>query len=295
MMLFATPEQQRLGAALRRGGRMARGRFSAGRFANGEMFVRIVSRCRGRSCVALGAIEPPPERLMSFLLLCHTLRKDGAARVTAVLPYLAYSRQDRIAPGESLATAWLGGLLRASGIDRLVTVDLHNPNARGLLRVPVRSLSPAPRFAGLIRDPASATFVAPDRGAVERCRALARAAGGRTPIVTFEKERTRRGATSVMRGTPGPRAVIVDDILDTGATLAACARTLRDAGCRDVTVVVTHALFTGDAAERLRAAGVRRILCTDAVPLRAPRPGVRVVSVAPLLLEELSHGLRGSS
>lgn len=288
-ILFTLPELESVGKCLLKERGISRGRCDVRAFSNGETYVEMRTQVQGRECLVLGSISPPASRLMNFLLVCHTLWKEGASGVTAVLPYLAYSRQDKLKPGQSLGTAWLGSLLKGSGIDRVVTVDLHNPGAAELLQVPVRSISPAPLFAGLIRSPEEVTFVAPDEGAEGRCREVARVMGSSRPQVIFTKERMAGGIRSAMHGRPGPRAVVVDDILDTGATLVACCRALQNAGTGEITVMVTHALFTGDAGVQLWSCGVRRVICTDTVPVTDARYCRRatVVSVAPLLGKEL--------
>ncbi|HZE06250.1 MAG TPA: ribose-phosphate diphosphokinase, partial [Solirubrobacteraceae bacterium] len=204
----------------------------------------------------------------------------------AVLPYLAYARQDSAGTHESLGLAWAGELLGAAGVQDIVCVDVHSEQARDILGLPVISLSPAAVLAGPLpagwRD--GVTFVAPDEGAQMRARALARAAGSNRPLVWARKRRTRGGIEHLgLEGSPADRAVVVDDILDTGATLLSCCAQLRRAGAREIAVVVTHGLFTQDRWRALSAEGVRAIWTTDTVVSRRRPPQTRIVSVAPLL------------
>ena len=145
MILFAFEGFQAMGVALAKSG--TQGRFQVARFENGELHLDVQSSVRNENCFVLGSIAPPDEQLLSMLLLAHTLKKEGARRVCALLPYLAYARDDKDKPGKSLATAWAGTLAQASGLDGVITVDVHSERAKRLFPIPVLSLSPAELFA----------------------------------------------------------------------------------------------------------------------------------------------------
>ena len=267
-------------------------RLAVGRFANGELHVRPPDAIAGRWCVLVGSISPPAGNVERFTLAAHALRRAGARRLTALLPYLAYARQDRASPGESLGLAWVGELLRAGGIAEVVCVDVHSAAAADRLSLPLTSLSPAELLADALPAPwrEGVTFVAPDEGAVERCAALARAAGVDRPVVWARKRRTPSGIEHLgLVGSPGARAVVVDDILDTGATLISCCSALRAAGARELGVVATHGLFTGRRWRELYACGVRQLWITDTVLSRRRPPEAHVVPVAPLLAPALER------
>ena len=213
---------------------------------------------------------PPDEQLLSVLLLAHTLKKEDAKQVTAVLPYLGYARDDKDKPGQSLATAWVGSLIRASGCDRVITVDVHSEKTKQLFPVPLVSLCPAGIFAEAIAryGLADATIVAPDEGAISRCEAVRAAAGMSSKTAYFEKHRTETGIIHAGPiGEVGRRAVIIDDILDTGGTLVSACEQLSRTGVEEIEVMVTHGLFTGTRWKDLYHLGVKRIFCTDSVPL----------------------------
>jgi len=256
------------------------------RFPNGELHLEVPDRVRQRPCVIVGSISPPAGNLARVTLVAHALRRAGAERITAVLPYLAYARQDRAGRDESLGLAWVGELLRASGISEVVCVDVHSDEATDVLGLPVMSLSPA----GLLADALTAscgpgtTFVAPDEGAIDRASAVAHAVGVDRPVVWARKRRTPAGVEHLgLVGTPGDRAIIVDDILDTGDTLVSCCGQLRQAGVSWIGVIATHGLFTGDRWRALLADGVQEIWITDGVLSRRRPPQAHVVTIAPLL------------
>jgi len=196
-------------------------------------------------------------------------------------------RQDVDTPGFSKATAWVGRLLQASGIDAVITLDMHSARAAELLPLPAVSLSPAPLFVEAIveADFTDAVVVAPDDGATARAETVRNAAGIAKPLVVVEKTRTRDGVQSTLQGNAGPRAIVVDDMLDTGGTLLACCEALRHAGTEAMLILVTHGLFTGDAWQRLWEFGVERIYCTNSLPQpeTAHDSRIRVLSIAPML------------
>jgi ribose-phosphate pyrophosphokinase len=294
MILFSFSNYEHIARELRGIPFLQAGQFATARYDNQELHASVQGRVSGEHCLVLGSIAPPDEQMLSLMLLAHTLKKRGAGKVTAVLPYLAYSRQDKEKPGESLGTAWMGSFLKSSGVDQVVTVDVHSERARELLSLPLRSLSTAHIFADVLRNQSltDATIVAPDNGAISRCEAVKKAAGmpiGETPY--FEKRRTEKGIIHHGPiGRVGARVVIIDDMIDTGGTLVSACQRLREARVEEIYVLVTHGLFTGSNWAELWSLGVRRIFCTDTVPLRADlhTANISILSAAPLLREELS-------
>jgi ribose-phosphate pyrophosphokinase len=291
MVLFTLPRYEALGSAIVALGAARPGRCAIERFANGELVATVQDRVAETECVVLGSVAPPDEDLLQTLLLAHTLVKEGARSVTALLPYLAYARQDRAEPGRSLGAAWIGRLLQRSGVGRIATVDVHSARAVDLFPIPVDSLSPAEVFAAeLVRMGIDdMTIVAPDEGAIARADALRRAAGVMRPLAWFRKERTPDGIVhTAFEGHVGRRAVIVDDILDTGATLVSACETLAGAGADEIVVMVTHGLFTGTRWRCLGTLGVTAIYCTDTVAVPADAAAdTTVLTVAPLLARYL--------
>ncbi len=294
MILFAFEPYAELALALEDAvGQLRPGVFRVARFENGELHAHVMTPVVAQHCVVLGSIAPPDEQFLSSQLLMHTLKKEGASHVSAVFPYLGYARHDKDQPGQSLATAWAGSLVKASGCDRLITVDVHSEEAKRLFSVPVVSLSPAGVFAEAISRCylTAATIVAPDEGAIGRCEAV-QAAAGMSPnkIPYFKKHRTETGITQTGPiGDVGRQAVLIDDILDTGGTLVSACEKLSLAGVDEIHVMATHGLFTGVRWKDLYRFGVRRVFCTDSVPLPAGVDLQSIVrlSITPLLAQEL--------
>jgi ribose-phosphate pyrophosphokinase len=260
------------------------------RFANGELYVRIGSPVAARVCALLGSLAPPDEEIVSVLALAHTLKRQGARRVVALLPYLGYARQDRADLGQSLGVAWVGDLLGAAGVDEVLTIDVHSRQAATCFPMPLHSLSPAALFAEVLwrRGLSDVSVVAPDEGALERCDAVVRAAGIRTPLAHLRKRRDADGVKhSSLIGAVTSQVVIVDDILDTGSTLVSACAALRRVGAQEIFVFVTHGLFTGERWRELPALGVQRIYTTDSIPAARERAGdlLEVLPVGGLILE----------
>jgi len=296
MVLFSQKKYEVLGAGLKSTWPASKtGEFELARFENGELHAVVHTPVAFEHCIVLGSIAPPDEQLLSTLLLAHTLKKEGARKLTALLPYLAYSRQDKDKPGESLAAALIGRLLEAAGFDQVITLDVHSEADKRLFPIPLISLETAALFGDALRkrELTEATVVAPDNGAIARAKAVQRAAGlpeGNIPY--FEKQRVGTGIVHVGPiGKVGAQAVIVDDILDTGTTLVSACEKLAEAGVREMYIMVTHGLFTGAHWKELWRLNVKRIFCTDAVPLPTSldKNNVETLSIVPLLRHQLSH------
>jgi ribose-phosphate pyrophosphokinase len=294
MIVFCLPQHRALlPGDLDEGSDPALRRYRAGRFPDGELWAELDGPIAGEECTVLGSLAPPDRQMLSTLMLADTLKREGARRVVALLPYLGYARQDRAQPGRSFGAAWTGALLAAAGIDEVVTVDIHSSAAQACFPIPVVSLSPAPFFAAELRGASleGVTLVAPDEGAIERCRAVADAAGVAAPVAHLRKHRTTEGVVHTkLVGEIGPRAVIVDDILDTGGTLLSACAQLRRAGVQEISIMATHGTLSGARWRDLPAAGARRIQLTDTVPNVRARAGeaVEVLSITPLLMQALA-------
>lgn len=293
MILFTFPNYEHISGELESIPSLKMGQFRITRYHNGELHGHLQGQISSGHCIILGSIAPPDNRLLSLLLLAHTLRKERAAKITAVLPYLAYCREDKVKPGESLATAWVGSLLKSSGIDEILTIDVHSERDKQLFPIPLISLSTADLFATVIRENhlGDATIVAPDYGAILRCSAVKSASGltgGDIPY--FVKERTAQGIIHQGPiGRVGARVIIVDDMLDTGGTLLSACEKLQEARVKEIYIMVSHGLFTGTNWTKLWSLGVRRIFCTDTVPIHAGIDATRisVLKAGPLLREKL--------
>ena len=220
-------------------------------------------------------------------------KKEGASKVSVILPYLAYARQDKEKKGESLAAACVGALMRSSYISEIITIDLHSHKAESLFSIPIYDLSPAKLFAKEIKKLKlkNPTFVAPDEGAMERTRKVIEEYGGEVEIAFMKKERTPGGISSILYGQVSKNVVVIDDILDTGGTLVECSRVLKSAGAKNIYIFVTHGQFSGSSWKQLFNLNVKKIYCTDSIPTvySLNLKEIEVISVGPLLIEYSHH------
>lgn len=263
---------------------------SLARFPDGELHVCLRDTVRAGDVYLVQPTSPPVEtHLLELLLLADACRRAGAGRLTAVVPYFGYARQDRRGGGrEPVAARLVADLLATGGIQRLVVVDVHTPAIEGYASMPVEHLSAVSLLAEAARPslPDQAVVVAPDLGAVHLAERYATGLG--LPMALVHKLRVS-GTEVRVRGITGDvrdRApVLVDDMISTGGTMAAAIDALLAAGCRpEVTVLASHGLLVSVAAEQLSTRPVRRVIVTDSVPAPADFPlPLQVVSIAGLL------------
>lgn len=301
LVIFPCSSAGPLGAALAARLGAAVGRAELRRFPDGEAHAEVRERLAGREVVLVQSLAAPgAENLLELLLFSDACRRAAAARVTAVVPYMGYVRQDRTShAGEALGGAVFARLLSSGSFDRVLTVDLHAAAAEGWFGPPVVHLSAIELLAGALRGTLrpDAVVVSPDLGGAKRADRLARAL--ERPLAIVHKTRQSGEAVVVHRvlGDVRGRAVILaDDLIATGGTLVAASEALRAAGCADdISVAATHAVLAGAAVERLAACGIRRLVCSDSVPGPRPLPfETTVVSLAPLLAAELGEAKNGA-
>ncbi len=264
------------------------------RFPDGELHVEVQEDLRGQDVYLLQPTGPPVDaHLLELLLLADACRRAGVARLTAVVPYFGYARQDRRARGgEPVGGRVVADLIAAARLDRVVAVDLHTAALEGFFPVPLEHLSAVPLLVEAVRSAVAerAVIVAPDLGAVKLAERYARALD--RPVATVHKVRLS-GEEVRVRGLVGDvrdRApLVVDDMISTGGTISAAITTLLAAGCvPEVTVVATHALLVGPAVERLGAQPIRRLVVTDSVAVTRDVPlSLEVVGLGPLLAEAI--------
>jgi ribose-phosphate pyrophosphokinase len=270
------------------------------RFADGELHVEIEDSVRGHDVYIVQPTSgPPDEHLMELLFLADACRRAGAARLTAVLPYFGYARQDRRASGrEAVGAGVVATLIEAAGFARVVAIDLHAPEIEGFFRIPVEHLSATKLLAGAVRATGDSVLVAPDLGAVK----LAERYQGylNLPVVVIHKTRVSGSEVtlrSIIGEVKGRAPIVVDDMITTGGTIEAAVKGLLEAGCApDVSVVATHALFVGPAVARLSALPIRQLIATDTVDSTGELPAhLQIVDVAPLIADAIGRLHRDQS
>ncbi|TCK28928.1 ribose-phosphate pyrophosphokinase [Ancylobacter aquaticus] len=268
------------------------------RFADMEIFVEIQENVRGKDVFVLQSTSfPTNDHLMELLIITDALRRSSARRITAVLPYFGYARQDRRSSGRTPISAKLvSNLITHAGADRVLTVDLHAGQIQGFFDIPTDNLFSAPVMVADIKsrfDLSDITVVSPDVGGVVRARALAKRIDAQLAIV--DKRRERPGESEVMNvigDVEGKRCILVDDIIDSGGTLVNAADALLARGATEVHAYITHGVLSGGAVSRVTASNLKELVITDSIqPTEAVRVArnIRVVSIASLLAEAIGR------
>jgi ribose-phosphate pyrophosphokinase len=263
---------------------------SVGRFPDGEVSVKIEEDMRGcDTFVIQPTCTPVNDSLMELLIIIDCLVRASAARITAVIPYFGYARQDRKAEGRVPITAKLvANMIAKAGVDRVLTIDLHAAQIQGFFDIPVDELWAAPVFVDhFIQNPIeNLAVVSPDVGGIKLARAYSKRLGGELSIV--DKRRIsgeKTNAYHLIGDVAGRNVLITDDMIATGGSIADAARIVKEKGANDVYICATHAVLTPGAVEKLEACPAKEILVTDTIPRRDTSPKVRSLSVAPLLGE----------
>ena len=263
------------------------------RYPNGEMYTQTTGSVQDQDCVICGSIAPPDAQMLSLLNLCDALKLAGAKSVALALPYLAYARHDKPAKGQSAGTALVGSLLRAAGVDRILTIDVHSGNTCKIMRLPIASLPATQLFLPYIKELGwrAPAVAAPDKGALGRARLLAQEIPAAKIIQLVKKHVDGTMHADLIGDPPGERVILVDDILDTGDTLISACQMLRRKGAKEFVAVVTHGLFSGDTWTKLFDLGVTKIFVTDTCPQAAAErhAGVHVLPSALVMAEGLKE------
>ena len=268
------------------------------RFADMEIFVEIQENVRGKDVFVLQSTSfPTNDHLMELLIMIDALRRSSARRITAVLPYFGYARQDRRASGRTPISAKLvANLITHAGADRVLTLDLHAGQIQGFFDIPTDNLFAAPVMVQDIKarfELDNITVVSPDVGGVVRARALAKRIDAQLAIV--DKRRERPGESEVMNvigDVRGKRCILVDDIIDSGGTLVNAADALLERGATEVHAYISHGVLSGGAVARVTASNLKELVITDSIqPTEAVRVArnIRVISIASLLAEAIGR------
>jgi ribose-phosphate pyrophosphokinase len=277
--------------------RVPKGRWKLTRFSDNEIYCQILENVRGTDVFVIQpTCSPANEHLMELLIAVDALKRSSAARITAVLPYYGYARQDRKdKPRVPISAKLVADLMEAAGIDRVLTMDLHAPAIQGYFDRPVDHLLAAPVLLDWIEEQKfeDALIVSPDAGGVERARFYAKRCGADLAIIDKRRTEANVAVTMNVIGDVEDRTcVIVDDMVDTAGTLVGSARALMDNGARSVVACFTHGVLSGPAMERLADPALDRIVITDTIPLdpkKAENPKITVLSVASLLGEAIAR------
>ena len=281
------------------------GKLSLGKFPDGEISCKIEEDIRGRDVYLIQPTCPPVnDNIMQLLIMIDSCKRASAERVTAVLPYFGYARQDRKDEGRVPITAKLvANIITRAGADRVLTMDLHAAQIQGFFDVPVDHLYAAPvlndHFLQMNLSMDEVVIVSPDEGSIKRALGHAQRLGGEVAIVDKRRasaEKTTQ-ANIIGASVQGKIVLMFDDMISTAGSICGAAKMLHDRGAREIHVATTHAVLCGPAMERLQAANLSSLVRTDSIPLKPEQvlPQTKVLSVAPLLGEAIKRIHRNES
>ncbi|MBT1510929.1 ribose-phosphate pyrophosphokinase [Bradyrhizobium sp. SRL28] len=268
------------------------------RFADMEIFVQIQENVRGSDVFIIQSTSfPANDHLMELLIITDALRRASARRITAVVPYFGYARQDRKVGSRSPISAKLvANLISRAGVDRVMTLDLHAEQIQGFFDIPTDNLYASPVMVRDIKESSDLTsvmVVSPDVGGVARARGLAKRINA--PLAIIDKRRERAGESEVMNvigDVAGYTCILVDDIVDSGGTLVNAADALIANGAKDVYAYISHGVLSGGAAARIASSKLKELVITDSIlPTEAvtKAANIRTLSIAPLIAEAISR------
>ncbi|MFO1509074.1 MAG: ribose-phosphate diphosphokinase [Steroidobacteraceae bacterium] len=297
MALFAGNANPQLAQEIARHLKQPLGRAYVGRFSDGEVNVELIENVRGRDVfIVQPTCSPVNDNLMELLVMADACRRASAARVTAVVPYFGYARQDRRprATRAAITAKLVANMISGAGVHRLLTVDLHADQIQGFFDIPVDNVYGSPVLLGDAwrQGYDDMIVVSPDVGGVVRARALAKRLDD-ADLAIIDKRRPRPNESKVMNiigEVAGKTCVLVDDMVDTAGTLCLAAQALKDQGAKRVVAYITHAVLSGSAVEKISASALDQLVVTDTIPLTeaARKCGrIRQLSVAGLLAETI--------
>lgn len=277
------------------------GRAVVSKFRNGETRVKLDENVRGADVFVIQSTsEPVNDYIMELLLMIDALRRASADRITAVIPYYGYAKQEKKTSGrEPISARLVANLLTTAGASRVLAVDLHSPAIEGFFDIPVDHLRATPLLARAFRSrvPGDIVVVSPDAGGVGRAQDFRTRAKGSLAIISKQHpDADKTEMLDIVGDVEGKTAVIVDDMISTGGTLVEAAKLLKSRGAEKIYVCATHAIFAGNALEMIAESEIDELIVTDTIPLPASAPSkVSVVSVAPLLAEAIMRTHKGMS
>jgi ribose-phosphate pyrophosphokinase len=275
---------------------LAPSRMEVGRFEDGEIWVRIEESVRGADVFVIQPTCPPTsENIMELLIILDALKRASARRVTAVMPYYGYARQEKkIKPREPISAKLMADLISIAGADRVLAVDLHAQAIQGFFNLPVDHLPAGPILAeDLVRRSFTGpdtVVVSPDVGGVATAKALADRLSASLAIIAKRRPDVNQvEVLQVIGELKGKRAVLVDDIIDTAGSIVSAAQAVANCGASEIYAYATHPVFSGQAVDWLQASPIKEVVVTDSIPLPESkrRPKIRVLSIAPILAEAI--------
>ncbi len=297
--IFAANANQRVAKQISECLGLPMGKNEVSTFSDGEISLSLFESVRGSDCfIVQSTCAPVNNNLMELLIMIDAMKRASAARITAVMPYFGYARQDRKAKARDPISAKLcADLITTAGADRVLTMDLHAAQIQGFFNIPVDHLLGAPILSSFLKERIGDetddyVIVSPDLGSVTRARNFAARIG--CPLAIVDKRRQKANVCEVMNiigDVKGKKVVLVDDMIDTAGTLCNAARAIMDKGAKEVNACATHAVLSGPAIERIKESPIKELVLLDTIPLAPEKrlDNFTILPVAPLFAEAIER------
>ncbi len=268
------------------------------RFSDGEIWAKYKENIRGRDVYIVQSTHPPAENLMELLIMIDAAKRASAKRVTAVIPYFGYARQDRKdQPRVSLSAKLVANLITTAGTDRVITMDLHAAQIQGFFDIPLDHLYASPIFTGLFKERnENLVVVSPDAGGIKMARSYAKRINA--GLVLIDKRRPEANRSEVMNiigDVEGKNVLLIDDLIDTGGTFISAIEALKKKGANEIYGSVTHPLLSGHAIERIDNSELKTLYVTDSIPLKTDCEKIEIRTASELLAEAILRSYNNES
>lgn len=291
-VIFTTRESRILAKNIARNINLPLGKINFQIFSDGEYQPAFQDSVRGKRVFIIGSTVPPADNLMEILLLCDAAKRASADKVTAVIPYFGWARQDRKdKPRVPIGAKLVANLLMSAGATRLMTMDLHADQIQGFFEIPVDHLYASTIFLNYIKqlNLDNLTFVSPDMGGAKRARNYAKYLDAEVVICYKERSKANKVEHMDLIGeVKGRNVILIDDIIDTAGTIAQASNLLKKLGAVSVRAFITHAILSGNAYDKVERSAIEELVITDTIPLKNSHSKIKVLSCAPLFAEVMN-------
>lgn len=274
------------------------GKVDIKRFSDGEIWVKFQDNIRGRDVFLVQSTMPPAENLMELLIMIDAAKRASAYRVTAVLPYFGYARQDRKdQPRVAITAKLIANLITTAGADRVITMDLHASQIQGFFDIPFDHLYASPVFSNIVKDKIdNLVVVSPDVGGIKLARSYAKRLNA--GLVVIDKRRPKPNeveAMEIIGDVSGKNVLLVDDLIDTGGTFVSAVKALKNKGAKDIYGAVTHPLLSGESIKKIINCDIKKLYVTDTIPLNYENEKIVVRTASGLFAEAIIRSHRNES
>lgn len=278
--------------------KISQGQIELKKFSDGELWAKYKENIRGRDVYLVQSTMPPAENLMELLVMIDAAKRSSAKRVTAVIPYFGYARQDRKdQPRVSITAKLIANLITVAGADRVITMDLHAAQIQGFFDIPFDHLYASPIFSSEFKDRfENLAVVSPDIGGIKIARSYAKRLNAK--LVVIDKRRPAPNKTEIMNiigDVKGKNVLLIDDMIDTGGTFVGAVNAMKKQKAKNVFGAVTHPLLSGDAIKKIENSEIDKLFVTDSIPLRVKSKKIEVRTATHLFAEAINRSFKNES